>query len=482
MTRQEYTSLPPRRWSNLSTAGDPTWFPQLRQMGPWSHRELVSLAHPWPISWLYPPRRGDPPRIVNLFAGPGGWEVGLQILADGGTPFDTVGVELDENAAATARAAGFRRIVADVRHLDPTHPALRYVEGLIVSAPCITWSPAGLRQGHAHENLELLLDMLPLALEATFGHWHGDGDCDEADSCLICTDPVWDGNCGWTGPLITRNDAREPISRMTDPGIGLVAESALWALSLSACYDHLQWLAMEQSSALPSIVPDAIGEVLEMADWCDSAQWKLDAADVGLASHRRRTYLIAGRHRYVKFNAVDPDDPVPARTAAEALGWPAGVRVNTRGQRSTPGGNEWSADRTAPAITGRSRSAYWASDPQRRLGLAEVALLVGMPADHPWAGSPSAQFQQAGDVVPPTEAARVLGPLVRRPSQEPVRRYLANLYGPRSQAAAARSVVAGGPRRRRGAIVSATPMLPGLDALPALADPASPRCPPQPIR
>ncbi|MFJ9446747.1 DNA cytosine methyltransferase [Kitasatospora sp. NPDC101235] len=420
-----------------------------------------------------------------MFAGPGGWDVGLQILADGGTPFDVVGVELDADAAATAEAAGFRRIRYDVRHLDPTHPALRHVEGLIVSAPCITWSPAGLRQGHAHENLELLLDMLPLALEASFGHWHDDGECDEADSCLICTDPVWDGNCGWTGPLIARNDAREPISRMTDPDIGLVAEAALWALSLSACYDNVQWLAMEQSGALPPVVPDAIGEVLEMADWCDSAHWQLDAADLGLASHRRRTYLVAARHRFVKFNSVDPADPVPARTAAEALGWRAGVRVNTRGNRVTSGGNEWSADRTAPALTGRSRSAYWANDPGRRLGLAEVALLVGMPADHPWTGSESARFRQAADVAAPTDVARILGPLLGRPWRDPVRHYLTNLYGPRSQAAArsaaARSVAAGH-ARRGAAIVSATPVLPGLDAFVMPSESAPPPRPAKPSR
>ncbi|MFB7672693.1 DNA cytosine methyltransferase [Kitasatospora purpeofusca] len=449
-------------------AGDPLWFPQLRQTGPWSHRELVALAHPWPVSWLYPPRRSDPPRIVNLFAGAGGWEVGLRILARGGTPFDTVGVELDENAAATARAAGFRRIVADVRHLDPTHPALRYVEGLIVSAPCVTWSPAGLRQGHAHENLELLLDVLPLALEATFGHWHEDGECEAGDSCRICTDPVWDGNCGWTGPLVTRNDAREPISRMTDPGIGLVAESVLWALSLSACYDKLRWLAMEQSGALPSIVPDMIAEVLEMADWRDCAHWKLDAAEIGLASHRRRTYLVAGRHDTVSRRTAQPVDPTPARTAAQALGWHKGVRVNTRGSRATPGGNEWSADEPATAVTGRSRSWYWAGNPQRRITTGEASLLVGMPADHPWAGSDTARFRQIGDVVAPTEAARVLGTLLDRPWREAVRDYLENLYGPQSQARAASA----NPRlvSRRAAAASAAPVLPGLDALDAPAE------------
>ncbi|MFJ7278294.1 DNA cytosine methyltransferase [Kitasatospora sp. NPDC098663] len=405
-----------------------------------------------------------------MFAGPGGWDVGLKILADGGPPFDAVGVEWNEDAAATARAAGFGRIVCDVRQLDPTHPALRYVEGLIVSAPCISWSPAGLRQGHTAKNLGLLLDMLPLAVESTFGHWHGDSDTEcESAPCLICTDPTWNGHSGWTGPLITRTDAREPISRMTDPGIGLVAESALWAMSLDASHGRLRWLVMEQSSALPDIVLDSIADALDMTDWCDSVHWQLDAADLGLASHRRRNYLVAHRHQYLRLVSPHPDEPVPARSAAQVLGWPAGVKVNTRGNRTTSGGNEWPADNTAPALTGRSRSAYWASDPQRRLTLEEVALLVGMPTNHPWVGSRSSAFQQAGDVVAPTEAARVLAAVLRCPWQDPVRRYLAGLYSPRTRAAAARTSVTPGPRR--GAIVSATPALPGLELSTASSPP-----------
>ncbi|GAA2267200.1 hypothetical protein GCM10010430_60480 [Kitasatospora cystarginea] len=454
-------SLPPHGYRPLSSAGEPMWFGPDHRMGPWSYADLVALAHPWPVAWLFPPRPSvDPPRIVNLFAGPGGWEQGLRILDPRPGAFDVIGVELAPDAAATARAAGHRRIVCDVRSLDPTHPALRYVEGLIVSAPCQVWTPAGKRQGHEDRNIELLLDVFSRAVEGSFGHWHDEGECDEADVCRICPDPEWDGHGGWTGPLLTRAEVREPIAEMTDARIGLIAETLIWSLTLTAKFDSLRWLAMEQSSALPEIVLDHLSDALEYVDWCSSGYQTLDAADVGLASHRRRTYLVAGRHQYVHLKAMQPSEPPPVRTAAQALGWPQGVRVNTRGVRRTNGGNEWPADRTATAITGRARSWYWANDSQRRLAVGEAALLVGMPADHPWEGSPSAAFQQIGDIVAPTEAARVLSTVLKRPWREKVPSYLDELYGPDSQSLAANS----SPRlaSRRSAAAASSLLLPGL--------------------
>jgi DNA (cytosine-5)-methyltransferase 1 len=77
--------------------------------------------------------------IVDLFAGPGGWDEGLRQL--GRT--DVIGLELDADACATAEAAGHRRRQCDVSAVNPA--TYRGAEGLIASPPCQDWSSAGRR-------------------------------------------------------------------------------------------------------------------------------------------------------------------------------------------------------------------------------------------------------------------------------------------------------------------------------------------------
>lgn len=79
--------------------------------------------------------------IVDLFAGPGGWDEGLRMI--GRT--DVLGIEWDESACLTAEAAGHRRVRADVAKLDPRDHI--GAEGLIASPPCQAWSLAGRRGG-----------------------------------------------------------------------------------------------------------------------------------------------------------------------------------------------------------------------------------------------------------------------------------------------------------------------------------------------
>lgn len=71
------------------------------------------------------------------FAGPGGWDEGLRLLGVTGG----VGVEIDADACATARAAGHVRLQADVRTLDPVD--WRGLPLYIGSPPCPTFSTAG---------------------------------------------------------------------------------------------------------------------------------------------------------------------------------------------------------------------------------------------------------------------------------------------------------------------------------------------------
>ena len=53
-------------------------------------------------------------RGVELFAGPGGASIGLHRAG-----IDAVGIEWDDHAVATRRAAGLPTVHADVRSVDP---------------------------------------------------------------------------------------------------------------------------------------------------------------------------------------------------------------------------------------------------------------------------------------------------------------------------------------------------------------------------
>lgn len=74
--------------------------------------------------------------VVDLFAGPGGWDVGAQRLG-----LDPVGIEWDDAACQTRRAAGLTTVQGDVAQLDPLD--YQPCDLLIASPPCQAWSKAG---------------------------------------------------------------------------------------------------------------------------------------------------------------------------------------------------------------------------------------------------------------------------------------------------------------------------------------------------
>lgn len=91
--------------------------------------------------------------ILDLFAGPGGWEEGLRLI---GRDYNVLGVELDEDACATAEAAGHRRLCGDVRKFAPRKLVTEEVEGLIASPPCQPFSENGRRGGLADPRGDLV--------------------------------------------------------------------------------------------------------------------------------------------------------------------------------------------------------------------------------------------------------------------------------------------------------------------------------------
>ncbi len=133
--------------------------------------------------------------IVDLFAGPGGWDEGARML--GRT--DVLGIELDPVACATAEAAGHARMNASVSELDPL--TFAPVEGLIASPPCQAWSMAG--AGAARKDQERIVG-------AAYGLARS-GRLDRTDEALLVLEPLF-----WTLQLRPEWTAWEQVPPVLD--------------------------------------------------------------------------------------------------------------------------------------------------------------------------------------------------------------------------------------------------------------------------
>lgn len=353
--------------------------------------------------------------ILDGFAGPGGWAEGLRMLG-----LAEVGLEWDAAACATRVAAGHRATIrCDVAQY-PTAPFAGRVKVKVDSPPCQAWSRAGKRLG--------LIDQ-PLVHQTI-------------------------------EDLSRGKDTRAAIgAACKDPRSLLAAEPMRWHHDLRP-----ETILMEQ---VPDVLPlwKHYAEILR--GWGYSV-WVgiVNAADYGVPQTRRRAIVIASRVR-------DVTGPTPTHTEhpqgdhlfgpalkgwasmADALGWPDGVEINTRGERRTAGGNNFPADGPSWALTEKARSWWvlrqgkrsnattrrldqpaativaghsrrdyvWQTvgggpSERRPLALSEAATLQGFGEDYPFQGSESKAFQQIANAVPPLLAAHIaaagLGDLCER--------------------------------------------------------------------
>lgn len=345
------------------------------------------------------------PWIVEGFHGPGGWAEGRRIL---GLESRAVGMEWDATACATATAAGHTVIRCDVSQY-PTAPFKGIVTDKVDSSPCQAWSRAGKGLG--------LLDQ-PLVHQAV-------------------------------EDLAAGRDTRAKLrSACRDPRSILAAEPMRWHHDLRP-----ETVLMEQ---VPDVLPLFQQYARILRSWGYSV-WVgiLNAADYGVPQTRRRAVLIGSRVRDVTApaptHAENPADDLfggrrfPWVSMADALDWPGGIRINTRGERKTPGGNDFAADGPSWALTEKARS-WWVlrqsarsnatirrldqpaativagharrdcqwetlgEGPQQRrpLALSEAAVLQAFRPDYPFQGSESKAFLQIANAIPPLLAAHVL--------------------------------------------------------------------------
>lgn len=351
-------------------------------------------------------------RIVDLFAGAGGWDEGLRELG-----FSAVGIDVDRWACATARAAGHERVEADIAALDPEDFAP--VWGLIASPPCQAYSITGNKLGKVDKH-----QVIGCAHELAIG----------------------------------KDTRRSRLQACKDERSLLTVEPLRFALALRP-----RWIAMEQVPAVAELW-SIFAELLE-GNGYRSATGLLSAERYGVPQTRKRAFLIASldgpvelptpTHRSFHPRRHKPREDelrLPCwRSIGEALGWgkaPAMLRTNHTHSGQIPGGSRRSFEFPSYTLIGSSYTWKVESKPggsqrtvQRpaerrpkacrrhderslarrgqktrppdssdwtRLTVEQATVLQGFRHDYPWQGSRIERFRQIGNAVCPPVAKLVL--------------------------------------------------------------------------
>jgi DNA (cytosine-5)-methyltransferase 1 len=245
---------------------------------------------------------------LDLFAGPGGWDVAADRLGI----MPTVGIELDAAACATRAAAGHLTVRADVSAY-PVEALSGHVTGLIGSPVCTTFSQAGKRAGVAVTNI-----LAASAADELAGKKTRAARRREMAACLTAS---W-----WPSAKLTRAERSAAIWKAVRSA-SLVVEPARFIYATRP-----EWIALEQvREVLPlwQVYAAELGR-LGYSTWTRV----LNSADYGVPQTRLRAILIASRTRKVRRPEPTHYDQrkgdqlwgTPWVSMAEALGWGATVR------------------------------------------------------------------------------------------------------------------------------------------------------------
>lgn len=352
---------------------------------------------------------------VDLFAGPGGWDVAARELG-----IETIGIEWDKAACDTRRAAGLTTIQADVRTINPLHPSL-LTKGLIASPSCQSFSPAG--NGKGRKQLDLVLEGL------------------------------------------NRVVAGLPLPEYDDDRTAMTLEPMRWIKERYDAGYPYEWIAFEQvRSVLPvwqaySVHLQAMGYYVETG--------VLSAEEFGVPQTRKRAILVARYQApvslpaptHMKYKKGIPQDYtenglLPWVSMADALSdnTPRSLRSNygtggdpkNRGMRdinepaptvtskvdrnkwvpntAVPGDTEWVHNRPSPTIVGSFAPDVVAAPGWRKAGDGprqsqpgsvrvtpeEAGVLQAFPEGYPWSGSKTKIGEQIGNCIPPLLAHHIL--------------------------------------------------------------------------
>lgn len=319
----------------------------------------------------------DPqPQIIDLFAGPGGLDVGATWL-----DIPVTGIEWDSNACATRHEAGLVTIENDVRNFGPSHfPEANVLTG---GPPCQTFTVAGSGSGRR------VLDQVIEQAENMAGHL-GDGI---------------------------------PRGGFADDRTGLVLEPLRWALLALEEGRPFDAIVLEQ---VPAVLPiwQVYGNILRRNGYGVDVG-VLRTEEFGVPQTRRRAILIARRgrsngeislpvptHRAYRRGAVEQSAVSlrPWVSMGEALerksrftvisNYGSGGNPRNRGQRRS--------DEPAATVTGKvmRNRLRLATGHEERFSHHDAGRLQTFPYDYPWSGGDIGQ--QIGNAIPPRLAVHVL--------------------------------------------------------------------------
>lgn len=315
------------------------------------------------------------PTVVDLFAGPGGLDVGAAWL---GIP--AVGVELDEDACSTRKAAGLATIQGDVRALGPAD--FPHATVLAGGPPCQTFTVAG--TGTGRKSLEVVTELL--------------------------------------ARMVAGEEVADRIHSLDDERTGLVLEPMRWALEALQADSPYDAIVLEQvPAALP--VWTAYRNVLESLGYSVD-HGILRTEEFGVPQTRRRAVLIASRLDGIDVKLPQPTHHpfrkgvhqeqlfglkpwVPMYKALErnpgfivVSNYGSGGDPRNRGRRQS---DEPSATVTGKIMRNRIQLEGGGWD---RFTHHEAGRLQTFPRDYPWSGRDIGQ--QIGNAIPPRLAAHVL--------------------------------------------------------------------------